>query len=105
MGIPTRALLLGVTAVLLLRAEPEGIRAGTEDFLNRDFAAAERTAEEVLQVLPDSLDGHLLLAKARLHDEMVRLRRSLLKMIPGRSKAAPPAPVPEDKGDLWRNES
>ncbi len=38
-------------------------------------------------------------------NEMVRLRRSLLKRIPGRSKAARATPVPEDKGDLWRNES
>ncbi len=40
-------------------------------------------------------------------NEMVRLRRSLLKMLPTRPKPAGKAEpaVPEDKGDLWRNES
>ena len=40
-------------------------------------------------------------------NEMVRLRRSLLKMLPARPKPAgkPEPAVPEDKGDLWRNES
>jgi len=96
MGVPTRALLLGATAVLVVRAEPEGIRAGTEEFLNRDFAAAERAAEEVLQALPDSLDGHLLLAKARLHAEMVRLRLAGTRAFRGdRPYNSRPRPKPD----------
>jgi polyferredoxin len=40
-------------------------------------------------------------------NETVRLRRSLLKRIPTRSEPArkSEAAIPEDKGDLWRNES
>ncbi len=40
-------------------------------------------------------------------NDMVRLRRSLLKRISTRSAPAgkPEAAIPEDKGDLWRNES
>ena len=40
-------------------------------------------------------------------NEMVRVRRSLLKRVPKREAAArkPEPREPEDKGDLWRNES
>ena len=40
-------------------------------------------------------------------NDMVRVRRSLLKRIPTRSRPArkSEAAIPEDKGDLWRNES
>lgn len=67
-------------------------------------------------ILPLSLVGSLFVLNfwCRLFcpvglvlNDMVRVRRSLLKRIPTRSGPArkSEAAIPEDKGDLWRNES
>ncbi len=61
-----------ILAPMAVPAPSADIARGREHYLNRDFELAAAVAERAIAERPEGLDGHLLLARARLYAELAR---------------------------------